>query len=144
MGSPQAMAYPPPYHHTQNAPGSGPPVPAPPMMLDVIVRYQYCGHRGKKHIPTVMQGRERRLRITIDENRTSGAIRHEVCLRKDILPSPYQLLGGTCYSQTGFELGDEDLVRYIAARGEFVTVTLDYRKDATKGYHVEKGACVIM
>ncbi len=120
-------------------------VGAPPMMLDVIVRFRYCGHRGPNFVPEPMRNKERRLRIIIDEARTAGSIRSEVFSRKDILPSPYQYLGGTCLSQTGFELNDEDLMKWVAFRGEYIQVTIDYRKDASKGYHGESGgACTVV
>ena len=87
--------------------------PPPPMMLDVVVRFKYCGHRGKSHVPHNMNGLERRLRITIDDGRTAASIREEVLTRK-VLPAPYQYLGGVMFSQNDFELGDKDLVRYVS------------------------------
>ena len=145
-------------------------------MLDVVVQYAYCGHRGKSYIPPDMHKAERRLRITVDETRTVSAIRDEVLQRKEIIPKPYQFLGSTTKTGSGFELDEKDLVRHvsslfsippwegmlgrlslpsilslktplclqIASRGEHMLITIDYRKDATKGYPKAKSACEIM
>ena len=87
--------------------------PPPPMMLDVVVNFQYRGHHGTHYVPPKMKGLERRLRITIDDGRTAASIRDEVMAR-NVLPSPYQFLGGETRSQNDFELGDNDLVRYVS------------------------------
>ena len=58
---------------------------------------------------------ERRLRITVDDSRSAASIRDEVLQRKGILPEPWKALGGgVIKSQTGFELDDKDLVRYVS------------------------------
>ncbi len=114
-----------------------------PLVLDCIVTYEYRGHHGRSHEPQAMQGAERRLRITIDDTRTANSIKDEVLARKEIIPAPYQYLGALLKSQGGFELGENDLVRYIAARGENVRIEIHYRKDASKGYHAEKAGCAV-
>ena len=134
---PTPQYYPAPAHYA-------PPPATSPLVLDVIARFEYRGHRGKHYQPPSMQGAERRLRITIDDTRTASSIKDEVLARKDMVPAPYEFLGALAKSQGGFELGDNDLVRYIATRGEHVQVIIHYRKDASKGYHVEKGGCSVM
>ena len=84
------------------------------MMLDVVVRFQYCGHRGRSYVPASMKKAERRLRITVDESRSAGSIRSEV-VQRNVLPKPYQYLGGEMKSQNGFELDDKDMVRYVSS-----------------------------
>ena len=99
MQAPQPMQYAPP----QQA-----------MMLDVVVQYAYCGHRGKAYMPPDMHKAERRLRITVDETKTVSAIRDEVLQRKEIIPKPYQFLGSTTKTGSGFELDEKDLVRHVS------------------------------
>jgi len=100
----------------QQAPGGYPP---PPLMLDVVVQYEYWGARGggraKNHTPSEMHRAERRLRITVDDLKTAAAIRDEVLARKDIIPPPYGFLGVVMKSGNGFELGENDLIRYVSA-----------------------------
>ena len=84
------------------------------MMLDVVVRYQYCGHHGRSHVPPAMKGKERRLRITVDESRSAAQIRDEVMHRKDVLPPPNQFLGGETKTHSGFEMADKDLVKWVS------------------------------
>ena len=60
------------------------------------------------------------------------------------MPLPYQLLGVKMASQGGFELSEGDLIAQVAARGEHLLITLQYRKDASKGFHVEQRRCEIM
>ena len=99
----------------QQAPGGYPP---PPLMLDVVVQYEYWGARGggraKNHTPSGMHRAERRLRITVDDLKTAAAIRDEVLARKDIIPPPYGFLGVVMKSGNGFELGENDLIRYVS------------------------------
>ncbi len=108
MMMPQQYAPPPPPQQQQQhyAP--------PPIMLDVVVQYRYCGHRGSTYEPPSMHKAERRLRITVDDTKSVSAIRDEVLSRKDIIPAPYQYLGNTTKSGTGFELDEKDLVRYVS------------------------------
>ena len=47
-------------------------------------------------------------------------------------------------SQGGFELSEGDLIAQVAARGEHLLITLQYRKDASKGFHVENRRCEVM
>jgi hypothetical protein len=100
----------------QQAPGGYPP---PPLMLDVVVQYEYWGARGgghaNNHTPTGMHRAERRLRITVDDLKTAAAIRDEVLARKDIIPPPYGFLGVIMKSGNGFELGENDLIRYVSS-----------------------------
>ena len=92
--------------------------PPPPLMLDVVVQYEYWGARGggraNNHTPSGMHKAERRLRITVDDLKTAAAIRDEVLARKDIIPPPYGFLGVMMKSGNGFELGENDLIRYVS------------------------------
>ena len=91
---------------------------APPLMLDVVVQYEYWGARGggrlNQHTPPGMHKAERKLRILVDDTRTAATIRDEVLTRKDIIPPPYGFLGVMMKSGTGFELGENDLIRYVS------------------------------
>ena len=88
------------------------------MMLDVVVQYEYWGHRGKAYVPPAMHKAERRLRITVDDTKTVVAIRDEVLQRKEIIPKPYQFLGSTTKTGSGFELDEKDLVRHVSLHFE--------------------------
>jgi hypothetical protein len=52
------------------------------------------------------------------------------------VPKPYEYLGCKMASQGGFELSEADLIAQIASRGEHLQITLQYRKNASKGFHV--------
>jgi hypothetical protein len=102
------------------------------LLLDVFVYYEYRGHHGKTHNPLSQQNfgstrgqmGERCIRLMIDSTRTAASIRDEVLTRKDIVPRPYQYLGCQMTSQTGFELGEKDIVAQVARRGEHVRIIM--------------------